>query len=89
MPDASKQTGGSLSLGGYMYVVAEYLVSLAIVTVIGLVLFGAAVVGLVAKAGAARVAAEAAEKLPRIAAHLSPRQLPDLKKNHQSSLAGS
>lgn len=72
-----------------MYVVLEYLVYLAFVSVLGLVLFGAAVLGLVAKTGATRLAAQAAVRLPRFAAYLSPRQLTDLKKNHESSLARS
>jgi hypothetical protein len=70
-----------------MYGIMEYLVLLAIVSVFGLVLFGAAVVGLVAKTGATKLAAQAAEKLPRVAAHLSPRQLTAFRKTHQDSPA--
>ena len=66
-----------------MYTVSEYLILLAIVTVFGLILFTAAVLGLVARAGARRVAAQAARKLPRLAAHLSSRHLIHLKKTSQ------
>ncbi|HET7842261.1 MAG TPA: hypothetical protein VFM21_11670 [Terriglobia bacterium] len=70
-----------------MYVVVEYLVYLGIVSFLGLFLFGAAVIGLVAKTGASKLADQAANKLPKIASHLSPRQVADLKNDAQDSLA--
>jgi hypothetical protein len=70
-----------------MYVVLEYLVYLAIVSFLGLAFFLAAALGLVAKTGATWLAAQGAEKLPKIASNLSPRRLTDLKKNHEGSLA--
>jgi hypothetical protein len=70
-----------------MYVIVEYLVYLGVVFFLGLILFGATVIGLVAKTGASRLAAEAANRLPKIASHLSPHHLANLKNDAQDSPA--
>ncbi len=72
-----------------MYVVLEYLVYLGIVSFLGLLLFGAAVLGLVAKTGASKLADQAANKLPKIASHLSPQHVAHLKTDAQDSAAQS
>lgn len=58
-----------------MYVILEYLTYVLVVSFFGLVLFGAAVLGLVAKTGAAKLADQAANKIPQIASRLSSRQI--------------
>lgn len=72
-----------------MYVLQEYLISLALVSLLGLVLFGVAVIGLVGKSGADWLAASAAKRLPRIATHLPPRTLEGFAKNHRGPIAQS
>lgn len=72
-----------------MYVLWEYLVSLAMVALLGLALFAVAVVGLVGKSAANWVAATTAKHLPRIASSLSPYNPVGFKKNHQGPLSQS
>ena len=72
-----------------MYVLLEYLVSLAMVALLGLVLFAVAIIGLVGRSAASWVAATTAKHLPRIASSLSPHNLVGFKKNHQGPLAQS
>lgn len=62
-----------------MYVLFEYLTYMVVVSVLGLVLFGATALGLAAKEGATKLREEVAEKLPQLAARLSPGHLADFK----------
>ncbi len=64
-----------------MYVILEYLTYLAIVSFLGLILFGASVLGLVVKTGASKLADETALKIPQIASRLSSGDAADIKKS--------
>jgi hypothetical protein len=70
-----------------MYVVEEYLACLAVIAFFAMVLFGAAVLGLVVKTGASLLADQAAAKIPQIASRISPREIPDFKKDHSNQHA--
>lgn len=73
-----------------MYVLQEYLISLAVVFLLGLVLFGVAVVVLVAQSAVSRVAATTVRSLPKIFAHVAPpRHVAVLKKGHEGPLVQS
>lgn len=61
-----------------MYVLLEYLTYLAVVSVVGLALFGATALGLAAKEEAAKLKQQTSAKLPRIATRLSLGHLADL-----------
>ena len=64
-----------------MYVILEYLTYLAVVSFLGLVLFGATVLGMVVKTGASKLADETALKIPQIVSRFSSDEAPDLKKH--------
>ena len=66
-----------------MYVIMEYLTWLAIVSLLGLVLFGASLLGLAVKTGVSKLTDQAALKVPQVISQLTPDA--GLKKSKQES----
>lgn len=64
-----------------MYVILEYLTYLAVVFFLGLVLFGASVLGLVVKTGASKLADETALKIPPIVSRFTSDNVADLNRD--------
>jgi choline dehydrogenase-like flavoprotein len=77
---AGRQVGGTL-----MYVIMEYLTCLAFVSLLGLVLFGASVLGLVVKTGVSKLADETALKVPLVTSRLTSDGPPRFKKSKHES----
>ncbi len=70
-----------------MYVIMEYFTYLAIVSLLGLILFGASVLGLVVKTGLSKLAGETALKVPQIISRLTSEDAAGLKKSkHETPL---
>jgi hypothetical protein len=72
-----------------MYVLLEYLTYLAVVSFLGLVLFGTAVLGLVVKTGASKLADQAAGKIPQIVSRIPSRDATDIRDGQHDRLAPS
>jgi hypothetical protein len=69
-----------------MYVIMEYLTWLAILSLLGLALFGASVLGLLVKTGVSKLSDQAALKLPQVVSRLTaPDGAPGRKKSKQES----